>query len=61
MAKIITDVTNGVANGSLWTVPVMINRSNKLPLDKYSLFFSYSISYPYPYSYPYPRRSMILI
>lgn len=40
MAKIITDVTNGVANGSLWTVPVMINRSNKLPLDKYSLFFS---------------------
>lgn len=38
MAAIINNVTNGVANGSLWTVPVMINRSNKLPLDKYSLF-----------------------
>lgn len=38
MAAIIKDVTNGVVNGNLWTVPVMINRSNKLPLDKYSLF-----------------------
>ena len=47
MAAIIKDVTDGVANGSLWTVPVMINRSNKLPLDKYSLFTTYEAAEAY--------------
>ena len=47
MAAIINDVTNGVANGSLWTVPVMINRSNKLPLDKYSLFTTFKAAQDY--------------
>lgn len=47
MAAIINNVTNGVANGSLWTVPVMINRSNKLPLDKYSLFTTFKAAQDY--------------
>lgn len=38
MAKIINDATNGILKGNVWSVPVMINRQNPLPLDKSSFF-----------------------